>query len=538
MTKPRDLSKLGGGFIQTGTGAVQRTVENKLKDTISVKDFGAVGDGVADDTAAIQAAIDAAPANGCIFFPPGTYRGYILLRRSNISILGSGSRSTTIKLPNSCPNITVPAEGGGTVSGLPSVIEIGECALGNSANTYTDVTVKGVTLDGNYSNNAAPTLDVFGHGLIATKTSRLFVEDVIAQSCHVTGLDVVINSNYATINAIVGACGNAVISGSRYPNFDINSSKYGIFNIISYNGYYGGRMLDNCFGNHLKISAYNPAITGVVYNNQSVNSSHSNIIDATVVDGCTTGQGVSIGTNCYSSTVNAIIRNAAGIGFYVDGTSEAYAPRGNKFNVNTFSCGGSSVYDKGLFNQYVIASRWDGKTGAAGSHFAVDINGSYNQFTINLEDQDTPQVRGVVLRSCAQYNNIIDYKRNTTVQDYSLLDTSNTNIWYGRYAGSAALAWFDASLNAGWSNTYGSPYPGVQYTKDLNGTVRIKGTVNGGTGTIFTLPAGFRPVDSLLFPTSANGALGRLQVTSSGEVSLLTGTATAADLTPIMFSTY
>jgi len=44
MTKPRDLSNLGGGFIQSGTGAVQRTVENKLKDTVSVKDFGAVAD--------------------------------------------------------------------------------------------------------------------------------------------------------------------------------------------------------------------------------------------------------------------------------------------------------------------------------------------------------------------------------------------------------------------------------------------------------------------------------------------------------------
>ena len=39
MTKPRDLSNLGGGFIQSGTGAVQRTVENKLKESISVFDF-------------------------------------------------------------------------------------------------------------------------------------------------------------------------------------------------------------------------------------------------------------------------------------------------------------------------------------------------------------------------------------------------------------------------------------------------------------------------------------------------------------------
>jgi hypothetical protein len=44
------------GHIGTGTGVVARTVQSKLRDTVSVKDFGAVGDGVADDTAAIQAA--------------------------------------------------------------------------------------------------------------------------------------------------------------------------------------------------------------------------------------------------------------------------------------------------------------------------------------------------------------------------------------------------------------------------------------------------------------------------------------------------
>jgi len=70
MTKTRDLADLGGGFIQAGSGAVQRTVESKLQDVVSVKDFGAVGNGVTDDTAAIQAAATAA-SGGALSFEPG-----------------------------------------------------------------------------------------------------------------------------------------------------------------------------------------------------------------------------------------------------------------------------------------------------------------------------------------------------------------------------------------------------------------------------------------------------------------------------------
>lgn len=47
----------------------------KLNDVVSVKDFGAVGDGVTDDTAAIQAAVTSLAATcGTLFFPAGNYK--------------------------------------------------------------------------------------------------------------------------------------------------------------------------------------------------------------------------------------------------------------------------------------------------------------------------------------------------------------------------------------------------------------------------------------------------------------------------------
>jgi hypothetical protein len=94
-------------FTQSGTGAVVRTVENRLKDVVSVKDFGATGlyDESVNQGTFIQNAIDAvvsAAGNvaAVVYFPQGIYRITSPLRTGktgqNIRLVGAGSQQTVI----------------------------------------------------------------------------------------------------------------------------------------------------------------------------------------------------------------------------------------------------------------------------------------------------------------------------------------------------------------------------------------------------------------------------------------------------------
>lgn len=62
------------GYTPAGGSAVARSAQDKMRDNVSVKDFGAVGNGVADDTVAFQNAVNyAAPLGALVYVPQGTY---------------------------------------------------------------------------------------------------------------------------------------------------------------------------------------------------------------------------------------------------------------------------------------------------------------------------------------------------------------------------------------------------------------------------------------------------------------------------------
>lgn len=83
------------------TGAVTSgyTVADKLSQTVSVKDFGAVGDGVTDDTAAINLFLAVCATGQGGYIPSGTYKftsALTTISGNSISIVGDGASSILI----------------------------------------------------------------------------------------------------------------------------------------------------------------------------------------------------------------------------------------------------------------------------------------------------------------------------------------------------------------------------------------------------------------------------------------------------------
>lgn len=84
-------------YLPAGTGAVSRTVQGKLQETVSVTDFGAVGDGVTNGTASLQTAMTAAgdvnffAGNFNIATLPSFSGSQVLEVESGASVTGSGA---------------------------------------------------------------------------------------------------------------------------------------------------------------------------------------------------------------------------------------------------------------------------------------------------------------------------------------------------------------------------------------------------------------------------------------------------------------
>jgi hypothetical protein len=149
------------GFVASGTGAVIRSVADKAKEAVSVRDFGAVGDGLSDDTTAFQNAL---AAHDTVFVPEGTYRvTSTIVLGAEQSLCGAGQGSV-LAASGDTFNVIEMRAGYTALSGLK--ITGGDCGVklyGHASpcvhNTLTDLVISGtktgILLDG-YASSANP----------------------------------------------------------------------------------------------------------------------------------------------------------------------------------------------------------------------------------------------------------------------------------------------------------------------------------------------------------------------------------------------
>jgi hypothetical protein len=174
LTQYSDLLNIGDQYIFKGsqsgytsqTGATSlspttRTLQQKLDDTVSVKDFGAVGNGIIDDTLAIQRAIDQVLFGGfalnqsrlrrVINFPAGTYLISASIKLpAYVYILGAGIDRTIIQQTSSIAEVI-------QLKDSSSQINAAYGTLG--ATTVKNVTIQDITLETLSSTRSVVLLD-------------------------------------------------------------------------------------------------------------------------------------------------------------------------------------------------------------------------------------------------------------------------------------------------------------------------------------------------------------------------------------------
>lgn len=98
------IQRLGSSFVRFKSalaGTISRLLTDKLNELINVRDFGAKGDGVTDDYAAIMAAYAwASTSSKKLYFPYGTYISSqnIVFSKPEVMVVGDGIRATSLRI--------------------------------------------------------------------------------------------------------------------------------------------------------------------------------------------------------------------------------------------------------------------------------------------------------------------------------------------------------------------------------------------------------------------------------------------------------
>jgi hypothetical protein len=269
------------GHTQGGTGTTT-TVQAKLRQSISVKDFGATGNGTTDDTTAIQAAIDYAVANniGTIKVPSGTYNITSPIRLyDRTALIGDNSGTTTISKSTTTVGAGSNTARSGSVTDSYAYDDIIQVIHANNAYAYY-VQIKGLHLK-------KTTYATSSHGVYYPRTAYVKFEDVWCEN---------VQYGMFTYDTFMSSMKNCMMQGVVYGYTHANDG--------TGNGTGTSIVFQNCYVNFDVTTGAQPSIGFNLFG-----LSYSNLFSCGVDNGKPTTGGI---TAYYMSTCNTI--NISGCG--------------------------------------------------------------------------------------------------------------------------------------------------------------------------------------------------------------------------------
>jgi len=451
-------------FRQSGTGATERTVSEKLREFISVKDFGAVGDGITDDSRAIQAAIDAAYKRGIstwtigrkVYFPwtEQGYRASNLKLYNGVGLVGESRSGVAIYNRDFSNKNTINMIGADSETGVCSDVLIENLIIYGDSNAQ-----HGIYLE-EHKDNVFRNLRIRNHGgngiygqkkSGGSKSDGLSLYDVYIDNNQGVGLKLGINSHYCSAYS-------CRITGNFGGNLDINC-----VNFLMFGGVVGGIDGRN---NRIYSSNFNNCNSGGLFG-----------VELEAPSSATTGGCTLVRINdCRAFTISACNFVPSG------NTTDCYGIEIVGFSAKTtidtpFLNGNSSAHYYGITisdtvgDTVVINPRWDGNSGSGGG----------TDFTIS--------------------NNATIFVRPSS----QITVSSFNNGW---------------SIYSNLTVSYRKDGEGFVY---LQGQVTGGTIANTNSGQIFRLPSGYWPLQDLEIPVVNKGSFGRLVVTKSGVVRAAAG---------------
>lgn len=402
------------GFQQSGTGAIARTVQAKLQDTVSILDFGADPLGIQDSTSAINAAVASGLA---LWWPTGTYN-----ISSTITCTAQQTWQATgpVLLKNTAP------------FGSPAAPIL---------NFVAKVTMLGpFTVDGNANNGnyGAPTLyagNIISGSTILVQGDSSRISGVTVQNAWDNGISVV-NISPTTNVAVAGSphyvilsdietvncgCGNHPNNGGKVgAGIDVASgSACNVSNCTDFNSYVGfivdigagaSANFSNCF-------SWYPQQDTVYPNNGSgygfyVGSADCQFVNCGVYGSAYRGWWIDgYAYNC--SFTNCVVETCYDMGFFVKSTQIAFV----NCRVKNASQRGAGVTSAWMFDSTVQVlsniSLVGCYTDGAQQAFAIDFNTPTNAAYLSVMGCNFNGTNGTISSKTNAFVNSINGSQNS-----------------------------------------------------------------------------------------------------------------------------